>query len=96
MMKIRQIDHRLDRLLRGLLIGITLLAAAPAFADDLEEQDPVRVAEKLKDCTAENLAKHDGRSKAEIRRACRKAIADGSYSDPNLTLDGMRKTPSQQ
>jgi hypothetical protein len=87
-MRIRQRDHRLDRLARGLLIGIIVLSAAPAFADELEEQDPVRVAAKLKDCTAENLSAQDGRSKAEIRRACRKAVAD-------LTLDGMRKTPSQ-
>lgn len=95
-MKSLQRGHRCDLLRRGLLLGLVILTAAPAFADDLEEQDPVRVAEKLKDCTAENLAKHDGRTKAQIRRACRKAIADGSYSDPNLTLDGMRKTPSQQ
>ena len=100
-MTIRQRDHRLGRhrlrqLQRGLLIGLIALAAAPAIADDLEEQDPVRVAEKLKDCTAENMAKHDGRTRAQIRRACRKAVADGTYSDPHLTLDGMRKSPSLQ
>jgi len=81
---------------RGVLIGMLALSAAYASADELEEQDPVRVAQKLKDCFAENVAKHDGRSKSAIRRACRKAVADGTYSDPNISLDGMIKAPQQQ
>ncbi len=86
----------MPRYLPGVLIGILALTAAHAFADQLEEQDPVRVAKKLKDCFAENVAKHDGRSESAIRRACRKAVADGSYSDPNISLDGMIKSPPQQ
>ncbi len=81
---------------RGLLIGMLALTAAHAFADELEEQDPVRVAQKLKDCFAENVAKHDGRSESAIRRACRKAVAQGTYQDPNISLDGMIKSPPQQ
>jgi cytochrome c-type biogenesis protein CcmH/NrfF len=86
----------MPRYLRGVLIGMLALTAAQAFADELEEQDPVRVAQKLKDCFAENVAKHDGRSAAAIRKACKKAVADGSYSDPNISLDGMIKQPQQQ
>jgi hypothetical protein len=78
------------------LIGIAGLAATHAFADQLEEHDPVRVAQRLKDCIAENIAKDDGRTRSTIRLACKRAVADGSYHDPNISLDGMIKSPSQQ
>ncbi len=70
--------------------------AAYAFADQLEEHDPVRVAHRIKDCVAQNLAMHDGRTNTAIRKACKKAIAEGSYDDPNISLDGMIKSPPQK
>lgn len=84
------------RYLPGILMGIAGLTAAHAIADQLEEQDPVRVAQRLKDCVAQNLAKRDGRTRTAIRQACAKAIADGSYHDPNISLDGMIKSSPQQ
>lgn len=77
-----------------ILIAVMGLSAASAFADDSEEHDPVRDAQRHKDCIAENQAKQDGRSETAIERACDKAIADGSYHDPNISLDGMIKSPS--
>jgi hypothetical protein len=82
--------------LRGIFLGISGLAAAHAFADQLEEHDPVRVAQRLKDCVAQNQAMHDGRTPEAIQQACKKAIAEGSYHDPNISLDGMTKSPAQQ
>lgn len=81
--------------LSSVLIGIIGLTAAPAFADQLEEHDPVRVAQRIKDCMAENRAKHDGLEESAIRRACEKAVAEGTYADPNISLDGMIKSPPQ-
>jgi hypothetical protein len=81
---------------RTILILTTGLVAVHAFADQSEEHDPVRNAQRLKDCVAENVAKQDGRSQGAIKRACEKAIAEGTYHDPNISLDGMIKPPSQQ
>jgi hypothetical protein len=33
---------------------------------------------------------------AVSRQACEKAIADGSYQDPNISLDGMIRSPTQK
>jgi hypothetical protein len=86
----------MSRFLRSILIGMTGMTAAYAFADQLEEHDPVRVAQRLKDCVAQNLAMHDGRTHTAIRQACKKAIAEGSYQDPNIGLDGMIKSSPPQ
>ena len=86
----------MSRYLCGILIGIAGLTAAHAFADQLEEHDPVRVAQRLKDCVAQNLAMHDGRTPTAIRHGCKKAVAEGSYQDPNISLDGMKKSPPLQ
>ena len=75
------------------LIGILGIMSTYAFADQLEEHDPVRVAQELKDCVAQNVAKQDGRTPAAIHEACRKAVAEGSYEDPNISVDGMMKPP---
>jgi hypothetical protein len=83
----------MSRYLLCFLMGIAGLTAAHAFADRLEDQDPVRDAQRLKDCVAQNLDLHDGRTEAAIRDACKTAIAAGSYKDPNISLDGMTKTP---
>jgi hypothetical protein len=83
------------RCLCSILIATAGLTGACAFADQLEEHDPVRVAQRLKDCVAQNLAMHDGRTHAAIRRACKKSIAEGSYQDPNISLDGMIRSPPQ-
>ena len=83
----------MSRSVRRALIGILGIMSAYAFADQLEEHDPVRVAQELKDCVAQNVAKHDGRAVAAIHEACRKAVAEGSYEDPNISLDGMIKPP---
>ncbi len=86
----------MSRYLRIFLICTTGLTAAYAFADQLEEHDPVRVAQRLKDCVAQNRAMHDGRTYSAIQQACKKAIAEGSYQDPNISLDGMIKSPPRQ
>lgn len=86
----------MSRCLRGFLIAMAGITASHAFADQLEEHDPVRVAQRLKDCVVQNLAKHDGRTHTAIRHACKKAVAEGSYQDPNISLDGMTKSRPQQ
>lgn len=78
------------------MIGWLAIMSTHAFADQLEEHDPVRVAQRLKDCVAQNVAKHDGRTHSAIRRACRKAVARGDFKDPNISLDGMIKPPPLQ
>jgi len=85
----------MSRYLQWVLIGTIGLSADYVSADQLEEHDPVRVVQRLKDCIAQNLAMQDGRTRGAIRRACKKAIAEGSYKDPNISLDGMIKTPPQ-
>jgi hypothetical protein len=77
-------------------MGIAGFTAAHTFADQLEEHDPVRVAQRLKDCVAQNVAMQDGRTLTAIRQACKKAVAEGSYQDPNISLDGMIKSPPQK
>ena len=67
------------------------LAGAVALAED-HEGDPVRRAKLMQDCIADYAAKNsDGKSAKEIERQCRKAVANGDYEDPNITLDGMIK-----
>jgi hypothetical protein len=75
------------------MLGLFAISAAVGQS---EEHDPVRDAQRHKDCVAESKAKHDGRSESAIEAACDKAIADGSYDDPNISLDGMIKSPSPQ
>jgi hypothetical protein len=78
------------------LISVLGVFAMSAAVGQSEEHDPVRDAQRRQDCVAENKAKHDGRSESSIIAACDKAIADGSYKDPNISLDGMIKSPSPQ
>jgi hypothetical protein len=77
-------------------IAMLGLFAISAAVGQSQERDPVRDAQRHKDCVSENKAKHDGRSESAIKAACDKAIADGSYHDPNIGLDGMIKSPSPQ
>ncbi len=46
----------MSRYLSVVLVGILGLTTAYTFADQLEEHDPARVAQRLKDCVAQNLA----------------------------------------
>jgi hypothetical protein len=81
----------------GALLTATLaLFVMSAAAGQSENHDPVRDAQRHKDCVAENIAKHDGRTQSAITAACDKAIADGTYQDPNISLDGMIKSPQPQ
>jgi hypothetical protein len=81
---------------RSILIAMLGLFAISAAVGQSEDRDPVRDAQRHKDCVSENIAKHDGRSESAIEAACDKAIADGSYHDPNISLDGMIKSPSRE
>ncbi len=76
-----------------LLVALTSVAAAAAMADPSPEHDPIRKEQRMKDCVAEGVAKHDGASMEQITQACRQAIAAGDYHDPNISLDGMIKQP---
>jgi hypothetical protein len=78
-----------------LIVTLGLSGISPALGQS-ENHDPVRDAQRHKDCVAENVAKNDGRSESAIKAACDKAIADGSYHDPNISLDGIIKSPSPQ
>jgi hypothetical protein len=80
----------------GILSALLGSLAISAAIGQSEEHDPVRDAQRHKDCVSENTAKHDGRSQSEIRATCDKQIADGTYHDPNISLDGMIKSPSPQ
>lgn len=73
---------------RAIFVG-SLLIAAQAWATQLEEGDPVRNAQRMKDCIAQKIALKDGRTQHQIKRACVKAISDGTFKDRNISLDGM-------
>jgi hypothetical protein len=79
------------------LLAVLGLNALHAWANELEEGDPVRNAQRMKDCIAQHIAKHDRSTPAQMRRACVEAITDGTFKDPNISLDGMiKRDPNQQ
>lgn len=91
MFEVRKLREPVSRVFIGAIFVATLLTAAHALASNLEEDDPVRNAQRMKDCIAQNTALKDGRSKHLIQRACVRAISDGTFKDPNISLDGMIK-----
>lgn len=85
------------RRVQSALIALLVLTAAHAWANEMEEGDPVRNAQRMKDCIAQHIARHDRMTRTQMRKACVEAITDGSYKDPNISLDGMiKKKPIQE
>lgn len=81
----------MTRPIQSALMVLLALTAAHAWANEMEEGDPVRNAQRLKDCIAQHIARKDHMSRAQMRKACVEAITDGTYKDPNISLDGMIK-----
>jgi hypothetical protein len=75
------------RYVGGFLFSGSILLAGIASADNVG--DPVRKAQMQKDCVAQQTAQNDGSTPKAIRKACRKSIADGTFNDKNISLDGM-------
>jgi hypothetical protein len=68
-----------------------MMTAGRVSANDFEDGDPVRNAQRLKDCIVQNVARQDGRTRHQIKRACVKAINNGTFKDTDISLDGMIK-----
>lgn len=79
----------MTRTMLSALIAALLLAASHTQANEMDEGDPVRNAQRMKDCIAQHIARHEHMTREQMRRACVKAITDGTYKDPNISLDGM-------
>ena len=76
----------------GSILIAGVLISEHALATEMEEGDPVRNAQRMKDCVARHIARNDGSSKRQIKRACVKEIEEGTFEDKNISLDGMIKT----
>jgi hypothetical protein len=79
-----------------IILAVAALTASRVLAADLDNaEDPVRNAQRLKDCMAlhAEAARNGGLTEREIADACIKAINDGDFKDANISLDGMIKSP---
>jgi hypothetical protein len=84
-----------------IILAVAALAASRVLAADLDNVgDPVRNAQRLKDCIAlhaeaarAEAARNGGPTEREIADACIKAINDGDFKDANISLDGIIKSP---
>jgi hypothetical protein len=79
-----------------LILALAALAASRVLAAELDHVgDPVRNAQRLKDCVAlyAETARNQGLTDKQIADACINAINDGDFKDPNISLDGMIKSP---
>ena len=81
----------MTRPIQGVLFAVFVLTSAIAWANEMDEGDPVRNAQRMKDCIAQHIARHDHMTRTQMRRACLKAITESTYKDPNISLDGMIK-----
>lgn len=81
----------MTRPIQSILLAGLVMTAVHVWANEMEEGDPVRNAQRMKDCIAQHIARHDHMTRAQMRRACVEAITDGTYKDPNIKLDGMIK-----
>ena len=74
-----------------IILAVTVLTASRVLAADLDNVgDPVRKAQRMKDCMAlhAETARNEGLTERQIADACIKAINDGDFKDPNISLDG--------
>jgi hypothetical protein len=79
-----------------IILAVAALTASRVLAADLDNVgDPVRNAQRLKDCMAlhAEAARKGGLTEREIADACIKAINDGDFKDASISLDGMIKSP---
>jgi hypothetical protein len=79
-----------------IILAVAALAASHVLAADLDNVgDPVRNAQRLKDCMVlhAEAARNGGSTEREIADACIKAINDGDFKDANISLDGIIKSP---
>ncbi|MHB8476794.1 MAG: hypothetical protein ACYDBZ_10980 [Steroidobacteraceae bacterium] len=82
-----------------IILAVAALTASRALAANLDNVgDPVRNAQRLKDCTALHAesVRNEGLTERQIAEACIKAINDGDFKDANISLDGMIKSPSPE
>jgi len=78
------------------ILAVAALTASRILAANLGHVgDPVRNAQRLKDCTALHAEadRNEGLTERQIADACIKAINDGDFKDANISLDGMIKSP---
>jgi hypothetical protein len=79
-----------------IVLAVAALTASRVLAADLDNVgDPVRNAQRLKDCIAlhAEAARNGAPTEREIADACIKAINDGDFKDANISLDGIIKSP---
>jgi hypothetical protein len=79
-----------------IILAFAALTAPRVLAAKLDDVgDPVRNAQRMKDCTALHAepVRNEGLTKRQIADFCIKAINDGDFNDANISLDGMIKSP---
>jgi hypothetical protein len=79
-----------------IILAVAALAASRVLAARLDNVgDPVRNAQRMKDCTAlhAETARNEGLTERQIADVCIKAINDGDFKDANISVDGMIKSP---
>lgn len=79
-----------------IILALAALTTSRVLAAELDDMgDPVRNAQRMKDCTAlhPETVGNEGLTKRQIADACTKAINDGDFHDANISLDGMIKSP---
>jgi hypothetical protein len=81
-----------------IILAVAALTASRVLGADLNNVgDPVRNAQRLKDCMAQHAeaARNGGPTETERESAdaCIKAINDGDFKDANISLDGIIKSP---
>ncbi len=80
-----------------IILAVAALTTSRVVAAELDDVgDPVRNAQRLKDCVARyaETTRNKGLTGRQIIDACIKAINDRDFKDGNISLDGMIKSPT--